>query len=168
MYLTSDESWAVDWPDPAMADLYWTWDGMHCPSPIGPLAAEVGDLWYENAFGTASLTINGYQYMARDPNLAGEAPPAAEGSMAEVIATWTGERLPLIRETVAHVRGHDWEALDAATLLHELPAIIQRTGDGFGLTIKSSSDLIPSLTVLLTFCGAHFGRNGPLLGMRML
>ena len=168
MYLTTNEAWEVHWPDPAMAKLYWTWDAAHCPTPIGPLAAEIGEVWYEGAFGTAAATINGYQYVGRDPDVAGQPPSGSTRSVAEAIVTWEGERLPVIQQIVADVRGGDWESLDAAALRDALPGMIQRTADGFGLTIKSSSDLIPSLTAFLEFCGAHFGRKGPLLGMRML
>jgi len=60
---------------------------------------------------------------------------------------------------VAEIRGGDWASLNTGILLAELPGMIRRSGDGFGLTIKSSSDLVPSLTALLTFCETHFGRN---------
>jgi hypothetical protein len=167
MYLTTDDAWQVDWPDPAMAALSWTWDAQHCPSPFSVLAAEVGDLWYETAFWDRPVTINGYLYLGRDPDVARDL-PSSSGSAAEATATWEAERLPLIEATVAEIRGGDWASLNAGVLLAELPGMIRRSGDGFGLTIKSSSDLVPSLTALLTFCGTHFGRNGPLLGMRML
>ena len=168
MFIVANDAFEFDWPDPELAAQTWEWDGMHCPGPLPPLAAEASAAWSARVFDAQVLHVNGYAYGPRggvgDPPMSGD--PL---SMPEAIQRWERERLPAAREIARELRDPAWRERSLDDLAAALPRAMQRSAEGFNLTMRSAFDVFPGLTPYLEFCASHFGlQQGPTRGMTML
>jgi rifampicin phosphotransferase len=130
----TENAFAVEWDDPADAELTWEWNDMHAPHALAPLAADymatlaasIGPAWEQLGLPlrTPYRTINGYAYFADDTDVPEAELPALwerlkelrRGQAPTLAAFWTEECLPTVQRIHADTAGIDVDGASAPSL----------------------------------------------------
>src|SRR2546428_13638158 len=113
------EDFQVAWKDPRDAELHWSWDKMHNPRPLAPLAVDLfGKVWTD-VFSARLITLNGYLYSYGFTI----PPPPPEVWQRGVADIWENEYVPHLSEVCARLRGSDYDSFSAAELADALKHI---------------------------------------------
>ncbi len=138
----------IQWDDPSDAHLFWTWDRMHFPTPVGWLTESVAIAATSHGFAVASeryslpvrlqyRVFNRYAYNAmvprsHDPAVLGElarnVEEAIKPAVLDLPRAWNQDYLPELKADIDVFRSFDYaQASDADVAAHAAWAIERTT-----------------------------------------
>jgi pyruvate,water dikinase len=160
VFIRADDAFQVHWEDPADAERTWTWDQMHGPKPLCPLAASVSE-GHMKTLGGRRLLVNGYQYFSMD----GAPPGATFASLPPgmtPLRVWEETNRPRIRQICDRIRLADYASTSAVQLAAALEGLIEDSASAFALTFGSVMGFGMQTGLLLEFLVGEFGPEGQL------
>src|SRR5574341_664024 len=164
MVQSVSEDFTVVWDDPADAGLHWSWDKMHGPRLVPPLAADVNTLTNSAVFKGRSVSLNGYAYTTGI-----EFPtPTPEVNERGVHDVWWNDYVPRVRAACERVRNAGYNGMSATDLAEALDDIIAEASDAFRYTMVVAMAFGLPTNVMADFCEEHIGPDGGQLAATML
>ncbi len=161
--LQATESFAVEWPDPSMAQAPWVGDRMHFPGPTAQLAQRVVSAFQEQILSAPTVFANGYEFSA---------PPIIPDPPAEVLAgglrVWHEEYSPRIHAFCRRVRATDFDGMTLPELASEMDRLVGEAMDALKLTMVVIKLFMGPTFALLQFLENELGEDGPMLSGTLL
>jgi phosphohistidine swiveling domain-containing protein len=164
MVASYTRDFAVEWGDPADAQLTWLYDPMHVPHPVTQTTAEFWDRMYERYMGCRNIYVNGYAFSTQPT----PPPPTEEILKRGVLDVWTNDYLPEITAACERIRQADYDAMGLAELGAALGGIVDDAVHAFGFTMKPISGFMGPTFGFVAFMENEFGPRGPQLAATLL
>lgn len=143
----------IRWDDPGDAHLFWTWDRMHFPTPVGWLTESVSLTATSHGFAAASeryslpvrlqyRVFNRYAYNAMIPRshdsavldeFARKAEGAIKAAMMDLPRAWNEDYLPELKADIDAFRSFDYGAAADGEVAAHAKWAIERTRRHWGI-----------------------------------
>jgi pyruvate,water dikinase len=157
------DDFAVDWGDPEDAGLTWTFDAMHNPDPVLPLAQHFMRTNNRVVFGGRTRYVNGYGYAL----MTGIPAPTTE-LFSRGLSVWDEDYVPRLDAFCRGVVARDWETMGTAELADELDRLAEDAAEHFKLTMVVILPFMFPTYEVIGIAEAALGDDGPRLVGQLL
>jgi rifampicin phosphotransferase len=162
MFLRANPDFSeIEWPDPTDAELSWSHDNNHAPTPVPALAADFIFAWMARAFGGRAVTINGYLYWGPD------VVPHPQDLGVPAVQYWRDNFPTRAQDVCARIRKPRHHSSPAAALT-TLDEAVEQSSETFKFTMDTAGGLMVPLYRLTRFCSKLVGGEGALDAMTVL
>ncbi len=163
MVAADRDDFALDWDNPADGRVTWSFDGMHHPEPIVPLAQHFLQRNAEVAFAGRMRFVNGYAYSL----MTGIPAPEPE-LFSRGVGVWTDDYVPRIDRFSREVIARDYDAVPAPALAEEIERLAVDAAEHFKLTMVVIVPFMVPTYEVIGMAEAALGADGPRLVGQLL
>jgi phosphohistidine swiveling domain-containing protein len=158
-----NETFEVEFADPAHAERTWVYDDIHYNRPM-PLLTQDIFAALQGRLGRPPVFVNGYAFaLSSGPTRPG---PEMEGRNA--FEVWESEFQPAILSSTRRMRSEDYDALSATQLAAMLPDLLNEAAETHYLTLTTLQGFLAPGVALIEFLQAELGDEGATLAMTLL
>ncbi len=164
MVVSSSDDFQVTWKNPEDAKLSWSWDKMHYPRALAPLAGEAFEILFPHILGGRLVMVNGYPYnFGMEPP-----PPPPEIFQRGAADVWENDNLPKVKAYCKRIRTTDFDQMTVKELAGSLRSLLQENAETFLHTMTVVIGFMMPTSAFVDFCEAEFGADGAVLAATVL
>ncbi len=151
--LDATDGFEVTWDDPADAEQHWQLDREHQHGVMTRFELDAANRMFEVAMSMPGVAVNGRLYSSM-ANVKFPAPPR-EARGRHFSELWSDIYRPAAVAAAREIIDGDYEAMGEAELAAALPALIERSAEGFLATQTPVFTLFLALVPFAEFCKQH-------------